>query len=280
MAASGDSLTCHLCGALHAPEHRFCGSCGAAIQPAGSSMAPEDAASQRAAPPPAADYRRPSDELDRLAGVPRDSTPGPGSYASRELDDAIPYYIPPNRIALLTVLSAGMYLFYWMYITWRHYRDHTGETAYPVFHALSLMVPVYQLFRMHAHMRAFQELMETRGVPSTLSPLRAVLIYLGVILLGMVSIMIPSEAPLTFSQQAAYVAIVVSQSTLLAWMLWRAQTNFNRLWQHRLGPRLGWMPPNPVEVVVTILGFIFGWGMLAVILIDPMLLQVDPAASP
>ena len=30
------------------------------------------------------------------------------------------------------------YLFYWFYLTWRQYRDHTGDTAYPVWHALTL----------------------------------------------------------------------------------------------------------------------------------------------
>ena len=274
MTTPGEALTCHRCGAQCAPEHRFCGSCGAEVR---AGDIPEAPAEPPARPQPA---MRASEEMDRLAGAPYDPSPHTGAVPAEQLDNALPYYIPPNRIALLTVLSAGLYIFYWMYITWRHYRDHTGETAYPIFHALSLMVPVYQLFRLHAHMRVFQEMMESRGVPSTLSPLRAVLIYFGVILLGMVSIMIPSEAPLTLSQQAAYVVIIVSQSALLAWMLWRAQTNFNRLWQHRLGMRLGWMPLNPAEVAVAILGFIFGWGMLAVILIDPTLLPADPAASP
>ncbi len=280
MAASNDSLTCQLCGAQYAPEHRFCGVCGAEVQPAAPTPVVAEPPISPTPPSPAAPDPARSRELDRLAGAPYDPGLRRETAPTGELDDTLPYYIPPNRIALLTVLSAGLYVFYWMYITWRHYRDHTGEPAYPVFHALSLMVPVYQLFRMHAHMRVFQELMETRGVPSTLSPLRSVLIYLGVILLGMVSIMIPSEAPLTLSQQAAYVVIIVSQSSLLAWMLWRAQTNFNRLWQHRLGMRLGWMPINTAEVAVTILGFVFGWGMLAVILIDPTLLPADPAASP
>ena len=280
MATPNDSMTCQRCGAQFAPEHRFCGSCGAEVSADGIPQVPAEppVPSAPAAPPPP-DLGR-SAELDRLAGAPYDPTLRRETAPSRELDNTLPYYIPPNRIALLTMLSAGLYVFFWMYITWRHYRDHTGETAYPIFHALSLMVPVYQLFRLHAHMRVFQEMMETRGVPSTLNPLRAVLIYFGVILLGMVSIMIPSEAPLSLSQQAAYVVIIVSQSALLAWMLWRAQANFNRLWQHRLGMRLGWMPLNPAEMAVTILGFIFGWGMLAVILIDPTLLPADPASAP
>ena len=273
MTTSGDSLVCQRCGSAYAADHRFCGVCGAELHPAA------------VAPAPAA-------EIDRLAGVPyapeRD-TPATGSapiapepaYAAPR-DDAFPYYIPPGRIIALTVLSSGLYIFYWMFATWRQYREHTGAIAFPVMHALSLLVPIYQFFRLHAHMRVYQELMEQRGVPTTLSPARIVLIYFGVVLLGMVSFILPAEGPLTTSQQAAYIAINVGQVTLLSWILWHAQTNINRFWQHRLGIRLGWMPLSFAEIAVVAVGLILGWGMLAIILIDPSLLNVGvevPAAT-
>ena len=265
MTTSGDTAICPRCGASHAPEHRFCGTCGAELHPAGEA--------------PAAAV-----EIDRLAGAryapesggatpdraPMTSDP---AYSVPQ-DDAFPYYIPPGRIVALTVLSSGLYIFYWMFATWRQYREHTGEIAFPVMHALSLLVPIYQFFRLHAHMRVYQELMEQRGVPTTLSPARIVLIYFGVVLLGMVSFILPAEGPLTTSQQAAYVAINVGQVTLLSWILWHAQTNINRFWQHRLGIRLGWMPLSFSEIAVVAVGLILGWGMLAIILIDPSLLNV------
>lgn len=274
MASSGDALRCPRCGAQYAPEHRFCGLCGAEVpvqvrdEPPPVQQTPADRPS------------RSSDELDRLAGTRYDPSPSVDVAPSRELDHAIPFYIPTNRVILLTALSSGLYVFYWMYVTWRHYRDYTGESAFPVFHALSLVVPIYQFFRFHAHMRVYQELMDARGVPSTISPIRTVLIYLGVVLLGLVSFMLPTEGTLTSSQQGAYVAINVGQTVLLAWILWHAQTNLNRLWQHYLGARLGSTPLAPAEVIITILGCVFGWGMLAVMLINPTLLLSDTPAAP
>ena len=265
MTTSGDASVCQRCGSTHAAEHRFCGVCGAELHPA-------------EAPPAVAN------EIDRLAGapyVPEREAPASGrapmasdqAYSGPQ-DDAFPYYIPPGRIIALTVLSSGLYVFYWMFATWRQYREHTGEIAFPVMHALSLLVPIYQFFRLHAHMRVYQELMEQRGVPTTLSPARIVLIYLGVVLLGMVSFILPAEEPLTTTQQAAYIAINVGQVTLLSWILWQAQTNINRFWQHRLGIRLGWMPLSFAEIAVVAVGLILGWGMLVIILIDPSLLNV------
>jgi hypothetical protein len=52
----------------------------------------------------------------------------------REMD----VLISPARVVLVSALSYGLYLVYWFYLTWKHYRDHTGREAYPVWHALSL----------------------------------------------------------------------------------------------------------------------------------------------
>ena len=270
-----DALTCHRCGASYAPEHRFCGSCGAEVR-AGEPTTP--AAVPALEPPPQPQpVSQVSEEMNRLAGAPYDPSPHTDAAPAGQLDDTLRYYIPPNRIVLLTALSAGLYVFYWMYLTWRHYRDHTGETAYPIFHALSLMLPVYQFFRLHAHMRVYQELMEARGVPSTLSPLRAVGIYFGVVMLEMIAFRLVAEPTLTGPQQVAFFAINLVQVAVLAWLVAHAQGNLNRYWQHRIGARLGLTELSIVEIALVILGLL-EWGLLLIILIDPTLLPSDPAA--
>lgn len=84
--------------------------------------------------------------------------------------------ISTRRIALLTVLSGGLYIFYWFYITWKQYHDHfkADDNAYPIWHALALLVPVYGVFRTRAHMRAYKEAMLGRGVAATIAPWAAV----------------------------------------------------------------------------------------------------------
>ena len=68
------------------------------------------------------------------------------------------------RVLTMTVVSAGLYLLYWFYLTWRLYRDSTGMKAYPVWHALTLFVPIYSLFRTHAHMRVYSEAMSAQNL--------------------------------------------------------------------------------------------------------------------
>ena len=84
----------------------------------------------------------------------------------------------PTRVLVMSVLSYGLYLVYWFYRTWKQYRDHTGTEAYPVWHALTLFVPIYGLFRTHAHMRCYQELMVKDRVATTISPGGAVVLVL------------------------------------------------------------------------------------------------------
>lgn len=53
--------------------------------------------------------------------------------------------ISMRRILFMTIASYGLYLVYWFYVTWKQYKDNTGERAYPVWHALTLLIPIYNL---------------------------------------------------------------------------------------------------------------------------------------
>ena len=109
--------------------------------------------------------------------------------AARQSDDTVggmavrtaaPYgnHISAPRIFALSVVSFGLYLFYWLYRTWEQYRQHTGANAYPVWHALAMLVPVYGWFRFYAHCKAYRDLMEERGVQHDLkmAPILVILI--------------------------------------------------------------------------------------------------------
>ncbi len=109
--------------------------------------------------------------------------------ASRQSDDSVGgmaapaaqtygYHLSTPRIFALSVISFGLYLFYWVYRTWDQYREHTGANVYPVWHALAMLVPIYGWFRFYAHCKAYRDLMEERGVPHNLkmAPILVVLI--------------------------------------------------------------------------------------------------------
>ncbi len=180
----------------------------------------------------------------QLVGGPAEST-------------TLPLLISPARIVVMCILSFGFYTLYWFYKTWRHYKEHTGARAYPVWHGLSLLVPVYGAFRAHAHMRSFAERATALGVPTRLSPDYA----LGVVLSGtfgvpMLLLIKPGIALIAGFIIAGFVALV--------WMMLQAQSGINTYWQHVWGGRLKSAPVGAGEILLMISGpLIWGFLMLA-----------------
>ena len=100
------------------------------------------------------------------------------TFLQTQSDFALPYYISVTKIISMTFLSNGLYLFYWFYITWKQYHETTDETVYPVWHALSLIIPIYNLFRIHRHVRTFKTLMSDSNLPNSLNPFSTIGIFI------------------------------------------------------------------------------------------------------
>jgi hypothetical protein len=129
--------------------------------------------------------------------------------------------VSPMRIVVMTVLTFGLYVFYWVYLTWKQYRDFTQEEAYPLWHTLSLFVPVYSLFQLHAHVQEFKDLMTDYEVRTTLNPGLAVV----------VSMLVGATSVLTFfTSELATVVIYLLYIGMITGLLLHLQRNLNALW--------------------------------------------------
>ena len=144
----------------------------------------------------------------------------------------LPFHISLQRVLLMTALSYGLYLFYWFYITWKQFRDHTQAEAYPIWHTLTLLVPIYGLFRTYAHARSFRDLMRDAGIPGSIKPWLVVVLALIVGILKNISYgAISSPGPMTQDDAIAIVVIDFISIALTAGLLLYVQSNLNRYWQ-------------------------------------------------
>jgi hypothetical protein len=144
------------------------------------------------------------------------------------------YMIPLGHILLMSIISYGIYFAYWLFLTWKHYRDHTGEEAFPYWHAMTQLVPVYSYFRVHAHMRVFAELMRKEKLPTTISPGWAVITSIGIGSLG--SISLGNGGEIITQRMAISMALVDTFAVaILAWLLLHVQANLNSYWSHISG---------------------------------------------
>ena len=56
-----------------------------------------------------------------------------------------------------------MNVFWWFYITWKQHQPETGDQHYTIWHALTLSVPIYNLFKVHRHVSVINELAAGAG---------------------------------------------------------------------------------------------------------------------
>ncbi len=162
-----------------------------------------------------------------------------------------------KRVVVMSILSFGIYLWYWFYLTWGQYRDHTGERAYPVWHALALNVPIYGLFRTHAHMRSFNELMVRVGALATISVGRTVVAVAVVSLLVVVSSAL-KLGEITSGTAGVLILMYVTGVAIIAALLTQAQDNLNRYWDRVPNATAEYMRIGAGEWILVILGAA-GW---------------------
>ncbi len=64
----------------------------------------------------------------------------------------------------LTIATGGAYLIVWAGRSWSMMKRERGDPEMrPLWHALSLVVPFYMIFRVHAHFRTLNELLARTG---------------------------------------------------------------------------------------------------------------------
>lgn len=120
---------CGSCGAAReSTALRFCRQCGAAFAPTGA-----------------------------VSVVPR-APLAPLSGARRR---------PRWLVEMLGLLGNATYAFFWLWMSWRELKRMRGEASmHPFWHSVAMfVVPLYGLFRFHAHFRTIDELLEAARVP-------------------------------------------------------------------------------------------------------------------
>jgi hypothetical protein len=173
----------------------------------------------------------------------------------------------------MSVLSYGLYLFYWFYLTWKQYRDHTRTEAYPVWHVLALSVPIYSLFRTYAHVRSFKQLMLNAGLSTNLSVGGAVLLMLSywvVSIIGLAIIWAGGGFSGELSQGAALASMVTGLIgiAVLAWLVSHVQENLNLYWASLANMRAVNAKIGIGEVSSVLFGLL-SWGFTLADLVRP-----------
>lgn len=168
--------------------------------------------------------------------------------------------IPMRRVVLMTAASGGLYFVFWFYLTWKQYRDHTARRAFPFWHAMTLSVPIYGLFRIHGHMRDYAELLRGRDVPSTINPKLAVAIMFAGNVLSVVTWLMNLQDHLSQGQAAVALTLAIIQTAITIWLLTGIQRDLNRYWTST-STSVSRARVGAGEIVLAVLG-LMSWSLM------------------
>jgi hypothetical protein len=142
-----------------------------------------------------------------------------GAVASRQR--------PLWLVAALSFATFGLYWFWWFGATWSEMkRELRDDTMHPFGHVLALFVPIYWLFRVHAHYRTIKELLESVGATVALRPGQMVLVLMAASFMG--NLTWRTHGP------AAFLAVLIADG-LLAWAIVQGQRLLNSYWEAASG---------------------------------------------
>lgn len=153
-----------------------------------------------------------------------------------------------GRVVVVSALSAGLYVVYWFYLTWKQLASETSETHHPVWHALSLFVPIYGLFKMHRHVKVINGLVKGTGIVTSLSPGLAVVILMIGNALDWSSIRV--------NDTSALVVIGLISTALITYLVASAQSTLNQYWESVRGAELREARFGVGEVVFILVGLL------------------------
>ena len=153
-----------------------------------------------------------------------------------------------RRIIAFGIVSLGLYLLYWAFFTWDQLKRETGGNFSPPWHALSLLVPIYNLFRMHHHVRVIKELCESGGVQTNLSP---PLVIAMLLLSGILDFIVL----LAVSRGLAIGLSVISLILTVTIIVW-AQNELNAYWSKSRGEAVREAGFSPIEWIVGLIGIL------------------------
>ncbi len=186
-----------------------------------------------------------------------------------ESSGPVPFLISPARIVFLSILSLGLYTIYWLYKTWKHYKEHSGANVYPVWHGLTGFVPIYGSFRAHAHLRTFGDLASASGLSIPFSPGLAFI----AMLIGWLRLFVADGSAISL-------ALLVVSLLAQIWMMIHAQPRINYFWDQTYGSRLRGISVGKGEIILAVFGVLAWLGTIVSIFVDPATMQNGANGTP
>ncbi len=149
-------------------------------------------------------------------------------------DGAVAVRLSIPRVVVLSVVTSGVYILYWLYLTWKQLQGETRDVHYPVLHALTFLIPVYGLFRLHKHVAVIQTIALRAGVDVSITP------GLAVTMVALDWLLVITSGGI--QSWGAFVILNLIRLALITTVIVWAQVTLNRYWSSTKGEALENVP--------------------------------------
>jgi hypothetical protein len=159
---------------------------------------------------------------------------------------------PGWGVILLTLFSFGLYFVVWFGQTWSELKRIVRDPGMsPFWHALTQFVPIYNLFRVHAHFRVINAQSASRALPRATAPGLAVAGIWLALLVGRASGRIPD------TYGASWLVVSGAADLLIGAILASGQRALNRVWERDFGAASERNPAAGEWIALILLGIGF-----------------------
>jgi hypothetical protein len=170
--------------------------------------------------------------------------------------------LPPAHLAILSVVSLGLYEFYWIWRGWTALRDETGADINPRWRTAAFLVPFANVLVLYFLMRDTKELAESRGVAADYSPGLLTALFFSLRLIGNAALI----GGAAFGWAAGFATVL---PLLPVQYVWNAYWTKQRPGGHAIRTAI-----NPTELAVAVLAG------LMVMLVASLFAATDNGMSP
>ena len=195
--------------------------------------------------------------VSRNDGIDVSQSPTTPAQVGVNHDSSTQLIIGTTRAVALSLLVSGPYLMYWLYLTWKQLQTETNDVHYPLWHALTLLIPVYGLFRLYKHMDVISGLASRAGLP-TFNP------GMAVVLIGL-NMLLGFSSTGTVNILWVLVLKVISVSLVATNIVW-GQSALNAYWSHERGANVYHVPVGRIEIGLGVIGAVIWLNLLSSVL--------------
>ncbi|MCE5248887.1 hypothetical protein LLG96_01565 [bacterium] len=171
------------------------------------------------------------------------------------------------RFVVLSVISAGIYEFYWFYRNWKLLKNHRNPSISPGWRTAGLSVPVYNIVLLYRQFRDIRDSAREEGCAAFSSPGMIIFLYTAasilLILIALFEMKVKGTAVLAM---LTFLSVLATAGSV--WPLAVVQATYNRFWKNR-------QPDSPVrtsfskgENILLVLGSLY-WALTFLILALP-----------